>query len=351
MSLRAISRSVRFLTIVQERSIRPVFTTAGLTGRGKPSWNSQNKECIERTQIILRDRLKLDNLFIAPTFNKNIRELFNFFPLTPDKVESILLDHPDIVNHEAEKVIEYIKVLVDAGDYDTITQEEALLCLARCPELLKVKIGKLKEKLSNIFGLSAVYDIPWNMVIVSSPSSLLMNPSHSAFIVESLTKYFDVERIRDVIGNNPCIFESDWRELETKIRYLQHTMHVSAYRIAMTPNSLTRDLEFFKLRYDFLLRSGNYRHPDPSARSALPQESSPALHLITETDEERFVHKCCPGLSLEEFNIFKTVLMEEEGQNHLEEDEEVDYTDDDRESNTYTVPTKGTKIVYKPKWV
>ena len=49
-------------------------------------------------------------------------------------------------------------------------------------------------------------------------------------------------------GNNPCIFESDWRELETKIRYLQHTMHVSAYRIAMTPNSLTRDLEFFKLR-------------------------------------------------------------------------------------------------------
>ena len=112
MSLRAISRSVRFLTIVQERSIRPVFTTAGLTGRGKPSWNSQNKECIERTQIILRDRLRLDNLFIAPTFNKNIRELFNFFPLTPDKVESILLDHPDIVNHEAEKVIEYIKVLV-----------------------------------------------------------------------------------------------------------------------------------------------------------------------------------------------------------------------------------------------
>ena len=43
--------------------------------------------------------------------------------------------------------------------------------------------------------------------------------------------------------------------------------------------------------------------------------------------------------------------MEEEGQNHLEDDEEVDYTDDDRESNTYTVPTKGTKIVYKPKWV
>ena len=112
MALRAISRSVRFLTIIQERSIRPIFTTAGLTARGKPNWNYQNKECIERTQIILRDRLRLENLFISPTFNENIRELFNFFPLSPDKVETILLDHPDIVNHEAEKVIEYIKVLV-----------------------------------------------------------------------------------------------------------------------------------------------------------------------------------------------------------------------------------------------
>ena len=98
-----------------------------------------------------------------------------------------------------------------------------------------------------------------------------MDPSHTAFIAESLTKHFDVERVRDVIGNNPGIFESDWCEVEEKIQYLQKTMHVSAYRIAMTPNSLTRDLEFYRLRYEFLLRSGNYRHPDPTARSALPQ--------------------------------------------------------------------------------
>ena len=76
-------------------------------------------------------------------------------------------------------------------------------------------------------------------------------------------------------------------------------------------------------------------------------ESSPALHLITETDEERFVFKCCPGLSLEEFNVFKAVLMIEEVEEDLEENEELEYDDDDRESNTYTVPTKGTKIKYK----
>ena len=97
--------------MIQERSIRPIFTTAGLA-RNKPNWKHQNKECLERTQIILRDRQRLENLSVIPTFNQNIRELFKFFPLTPDKVETILLDHPVIVNHEAEKVIEYIQVLV-----------------------------------------------------------------------------------------------------------------------------------------------------------------------------------------------------------------------------------------------
>ena len=129
-----------------------------------------------------------------------------------------------------------------------MTQEEALLCLARCPELLKINERKFTENLSNMFGLSSIYDIPWNMVIVASPSSLLLSPNHTALIVESLTKHFDAERVRDVIGNNPCIFESDWDEVEMKIKYLQLTMHVSSYRIAMTPNSLTRDLEFFRLR-------------------------------------------------------------------------------------------------------
>ena len=88
-------------------------------------------------------------------------------------------------------------------------------------------------------------------------------------------------------------------------------------------------------------------HLPPSVANDIASESSPALHLITETDEERFVYKCCPGLSVEEFNIFKAVLMMEEVDEDLEEDEEIEYDDDDRESNTYTVPTKGTKIKYK----
>ena len=65
----------------------------------------------------------------------------------------------------------YLIRLSDAGDYDIITQEEALFCLARCPDLLKInRWNKFTAHITNIFGLSATYDIPWNMVIVASPS-------------------------------------------------------------------------------------------------------------------------------------------------------------------------------------
>ena len=106
-------------------------------------------------------------------------------------------------------------------------------------------------------------------------------------IAERLTKWFTDDRVRDVMGNNPTIFEMAWEELDEKLRYLQYTMNVSAYRIAMTPKSLTHDLEFFRLRFEFLSRSGNYRHPDPGAKSAVPTEASPLLHLITDTEDER----------------------------------------------------------------
>ena len=49
-----------------------------------------------------------------------------------------------------------------------------MLCLARCPDLLKINRKKFKAQVSNMFGLSATYDIPWNMVIVASPTRFSM---------------------------------------------------------------------------------------------------------------------------------------------------------------------------------
>ena len=76
-------------------------------------------------------------------------------------------------------------------------------------------------------------------------------------------------------------------------------------------------------RFEFLSRSGHYRHPDPAAKSALVAEASPLLHLITDTEDERFLNKCCPGITMEEFNVFRTmkVLENQEDPDIIDEDE------------------------------
>ena len=77
---------------------------------------------------------------------------------------------------------------------------------------------------------------------------MTQSPKSIGKMVELLTKWVTAEKVRDVIGNNPTIFEYEIQEIEGKIRFLTYTMNVSAYRVAMTPMSLTYDMEFFKLR-------------------------------------------------------------------------------------------------------
>jgi len=332
--------------------VRSFVTNSVNCARNRPNWKYLSKETEDRTKHILIDRRSLENISTPPTYIQNISDIFDFFPLSPDKVEKTLLDHPELLEFNSSDVIDVIKIFVEAGDYDIITQEEALLSIARFPDLLKINKDKFKENISNIFGLTSLYDIPWNVVMVASPLTLTFDPSDIGFIVDNLNNYFSDDRIRDVIGNNPNLFEMPWDEIEEKIKYLQYTMHVSAYRIAMTPKSLTHSLDFFKLRYEFLSRAGHYRHPDPGAKSAVPAEASPALHLLTDTDDDRFVFKCCPGLTLEEFNVFRSVMMLEELGDDLLND--VPEDDDDNEElegdrNRYTVPTKSReKIKYDP---
>ena len=81
-------------------------------------------------------------------------------------------------------------------------------------------------------------------------SSLVQSPKSIGEMVMLLTKWVTAEKVRDVIGNNPTIFEYDLEEIEEKIRFLTYTMNVSSYRVAMTPKSLTHDLDFFTLRRD-----------------------------------------------------------------------------------------------------
>ena len=137
--------------------------------RNQKNWNSLARECEERTKIVLTDQRKLKSIYTPDKFTKNISELFKFFPLSPERLEAVLMDNQDILDFDAASVISFIQVLVEAGDFDIITQEEALLCLARCPSLLRMPLKQFRQRISNVFGVCGMYDVPWNVVMVVSP--------------------------------------------------------------------------------------------------------------------------------------------------------------------------------------
>ena len=137
--------------------------------RNQKNWNSLARECEERTKLLLTDQRKLKSIYTPPKFTRNISELFKFFPLSAERLEAVLMENQEILDFEAAIVISFIQALVEAGDYDIITQEEALVCLARCPALLRMPLKRFRQQISDVFGVCGMYDVPWNVVMVMSP--------------------------------------------------------------------------------------------------------------------------------------------------------------------------------------
>merc|ERR550534_526101 len=219
--------------------------------------------------------------------------------------------------------------------------------VARSPEILSLDPVKVRAQMSAMIGVTSEFHISWNSVMIASPQTIMLDPKHVGKRLMELQDYFDPQQIRDVVGNNPDIFLMNWSDLRKTMEFLESTMNVSARRVSITPSSLTHTLAFYQTRYQFLLCCGHYRHPDPGAKAKIPAEASPSLHLITDTSDERFVHKCCPGLSLEEWNTFQSVMEMEKSlkESQLEDEDE----EDDEEGHNYIDKKPKSKSIFNKK--
>jgi len=99
-------------------------------------------------------------------------------------------------------------------------------------------------------------------------------------------------------------------------------------------------MEFYDLRYQFLLRSGNYVHPEANQLGSQPMEAEPAFIHICSTDDRQFLKNCAPQLALEELNTFKTLHYLESHGNEDQEDR-VDYHGDDDGDDGYDPEING----------
>jgi len=300
-----------------------------------------------RTLAALSEAKKAKGLYVSPTLADNVKHIFDFFPFSPEVVENILVTNPEVLAHPARKVLNLVTMVVELADFTDITQEEALMFAARNPEILNMDQNKVRAQMSEMISVTSEFHISWNSVMIASPQTIMLDPRHIAKRLLALQDYFDPQQIRDLVGNNPDIFLMNWSNLQKTMDFLEKKMNVSARRVSLTPASLTHSLDFYQTRYQFLLRCGFYRHPDPGAKAKIPAEASPALHLITDTSDERFVHKCCPGVSLEEWNVFKSVMEMEKSLKESQLDDEDE--DDEEEMHNYIDKKPKSKSIFNKK--
>jgi len=267
-----------------------------------------------------------------PTHRKNIEELYDFFLLTPHVVDVTINFNPELVLYPAHKIVKFIQAIVEVSDFTIISQAEAFHFLARAPEILSRPVSSFRSQLSTMLFTNSEYDLPWNMLLIQSPRSVFLEPEYVRNFLCKLEEYFTREEIRDLVGNNPDMLFEKWEGIQDKMKFLQKTMNVSAYRISVSPKSLTFPLDLLQARYSFLSLSGNYLHPDPKAKAARPMEATPLLHHITDTTDEKFVLKFCRGLHLEEWHVFLTLREIQKEDAYLEKEED-DIGDD--EENKY----------------
>jgi len=188
---------------------------------------------------------------------------------------------------------------------------------------------EFRRMISSLISATAKFNIPWSIVLKESPGTMLLKPKFVLADLHRLETEFGADQVGSVIANNPDIIGLDWRSIKKTIDFAVETMGVSPYRITRSPNFLTIELDFIKLRYEFVVRCGHYRHPDPRAKSGTPMEAFPLPHLITEPDVSRFVAKATPGVSVEEFYVFAAMFEEEKLGSRYDADGFFDEDEDD----------------------
>jgi len=206
----------------------------------------------ERTLNTITDAKKAKGLYVSPTLADNIKQIFDFFPFSPEVVEGILVDHPEVLVHPSRKILNLVAMVVELSDFTDVTQEEALMFVARSPEILSMDPAKVRAQMSAMISVTSEFHISWNSVMIASPQTIMLDPNHVGKRLMDLQDYFDPQQIRDVVGNNPDIFLMNWSDIRKTMGFLESTMNVSARRVSITPASLTHPLEFYQTRYQVL---------------------------------------------------------------------------------------------------
>jgi len=261
----------------------------------------------------IQDRISSqEEYYRSPEVLKRLENLYSLYPSRKSTLNRILISAPQILKVDPNHVKRISSLFLRHGDREIMTEEETLHLFERCSDVLHTELIDLDLQLTKLFTGTALYYLPWNIVLLENPEILFSNPDWIPRYLDKLSAFFTKRQINNLILHNPSIFTEKFSAIEEKINFLLREMNVSLHRISRTQHSLAHPLDFYTTRYEFLNRAGKYKHPDPNQQGLNLVEAQPNLNTFVNTSELDFVAAAAPELSIEEFNVFKSVLFKDQ---------------------------------------
>uniref|UniRef100_A0A0P4W529 Uncharacterized protein n=1 Tax=Scylla olivacea TaxID=85551 RepID=A0A0P4W529_SCYOL len=221
-----------------------------------------------------------------------------------ETIEAQLLEMPHLLSHSHKAWTNTCEVMVESG----IPSLRILQSIALHPELLKVKVSLLQDKLL-LYRQINIGKLNGLSLVTRYPVLLLLDPSHLKSRLLSLDAMFPPASLKNLVHNNPNVLHDSWEDIMAKIMYIHKEMGLEQPQIAAA-RCLKLPLLHIKTRHLFLFRAGLYKTPN-LYKDKQSHRRNPSLNDILDTSDKRFTNRVA-RLTEQEYGVFKAIMAAEE---------------------------------------
>ena len=172
-------------------------------------------------------------------------------------------------------------------------------------------LNLLKQSLAGFVAFCNKHVIDEIEVLEVIPSVLMFDSDLLEQRFSDLSEYFGQSKDVDkLIKNVPEILLLHDNDVKSRLDFFIREMRVHPNTLANSM-AVAYDLQEVKIRYEFLLRAGLYRHPSPKDIGTRA-EAYPLVGEIVETSVKEFITNVVGnGITMEEFELFSKMRAAE----------------------------------------
>eukprot|EP00096_Caligus_rogercresseyi_P007321 TRINITY_DN25151_c0_g1_i1.p2 TRINITY_DN25151_c0_g1~~TRINITY_DN25151_c0_g1_i1.p2 ORF type:complete len:317 (-),score=71.07 TRINITY_DN25151_c0_g1_i1:1005-1955(-) len=183
------------------------------------------------------------------------------------------------------------------------------------PELIEMPRASLNLRLNQVEGLSRSLNVSLETLLGISSHILFLDGEEIGARLGDLKEFFTKSQVHDLVLKSPLVMYEDISVLRSRLKYLLDVMHVHPLDIIhASPEAFIIDSEELCIRYEFLQRSGLYKHPDPKGVEEGLHALPPLKEIVLHSQEDFLRRGANDLLTQEELTTFAKAMNNEKSE-------------------------------------